>query len=225
MKLTEIRSIISQVIAEAKEKGGLPKSGGKLVHLKKELASLKQMQESVSQLTMNEANSQPLVAEYNHMQKYVNELEKIKMASAKLSEMLGNQISEVEGKISAETQKIKEMMGLVEPAAKKVEGKKAPKKEDKKEDKKEEPKKKTKIEKDDEKSLKEDAFYAGESTGDTYVGKKVMFKIDGIEYEGIIKSIEGGDKNQTMNYLVKFNDGNKERIRSINSRYLYNTSK
>jgi cell fate (sporulation/competence/biofilm development) regulator YmcA (YheA/YmcA/DUF963 family) len=141
MNLKEIKSVISQVVAEAKE-AGLPKSGGKLVHLKKELASLKQMQESVSQLTMNEANSQPLVAEYNHMQKYVNELEKIKMASAKLSEMLGNQISEVEGKISAETQKIKEMMGLVEPAAKKVEGKKAPKKDDKKkESKKEEPKK------------------------------------------------------------------------------------
>ena len=52
-----------------------------------------------------------------------------------------------------------------------------------------------------------------------------MFKIDGVEYEGIIRSIEGEDKNQTMNYLVKFNDGNKERIRSINSRYLYNTSK
>lgn len=140
MNLKEIKSVISQVIAEAKE-AGLPKSGGKLVHLKKELASLKQMQESVSQLTMNEANSQPLVAEYNHMQKYVNELEKIKMASAKLSEILGNQIGEVEGKISAETQKIKEMMGLIEPAAKKVEGKKSPKKDDKKEDKKEEPKK------------------------------------------------------------------------------------
>jgi chromosome segregation ATPase len=126
MKVNEIKNIINQVIAEAKEKKeALPKSGGKLVHLKKELASLKQMQESVSQLTMNEASAQPVVAEYAHMQKYVNELEKIKMASAKLSEMLGNQIGEVENKISAETQKIKEMMGLVEPVeekkAKKVE--------------------------------------------------------------------------------------------------------
>jgi hypothetical protein len=76
------------------------------------------------------------------MQKYVNELEKIKMASAKLSEMLGNQIGEVENKISAETQKIKEMMGLVEPVeekkAKKVE--KTEKAEPKKAEKKEEPK-------------------------------------------------------------------------------------
>lgn len=126
MKVNEIKNIINQVIAEAKEKKeALPKSGGKLVHLKKELASLKQMQESVSQLTMNEASAQPVVAEYAHMQKYVNELEKIKMASAKLSEMLGNQIGEVENKITTETQKIKEMMGLVEPVeekkAKKVE--------------------------------------------------------------------------------------------------------
>jgi hypothetical protein len=143
MKVNEIKNIINQVIAEAKEKKeALPKSGGKLVHLKKELASLKQMQESVSQLTMNEANAQPVVAEYAHMQKYVNELEKIKMASAKLSEMLGNQIGEVENKIQAETQKIKEMMGLVEPVeekkAKKVE--KTEKAEPKKAEKKEEPK-------------------------------------------------------------------------------------
>jgi len=132
MKLSEIKLVISQVIAEAKE-SGLPKSGGKLVHLKKELASLKQMQESVSQLTMNEANSSPLVAEYAHMQKYVNELEKIKAASAKLSEMLGGQITEVEGKISSETEKIKEMMGLIEKAPKAP--KKAPKKDEDQEEK------------------------------------------------------------------------------------------
>jgi hypothetical protein len=137
MKLSEIKSVISQVLAEAKE-AGLPKSGNKLVELKKELASLKKMQESVSQLSLNENDSDTLVAEYIHMQKYVNEYNKIKDSSAKLSEMLGNQISEVENKISAETQKINEMMGLIEPAAKKVEGKKAPKKDDKK---KEEPKK------------------------------------------------------------------------------------
>jgi hypothetical protein len=151
MKLNEIKSVISQVLAEAKE-AGLPKSGNKLVELKKELASLKKMQESVSQLSLNENDSDTLVAEYIHMQKYVNEYNKIKDSSAKLSEMLGNQISEVENKISAETQKIKEMMGLVEPAAKKVEGKKAPKKDDKK---KEEPKKVEKKEEIKEGTLNE----------------------------------------------------------------------
>jgi hypothetical protein len=145
MKLSEIKSVISQVLAEAKE-AGLPKSGGKLVHLKKELAGLKKMQESVSQLSLNENDNDALVAEYIHMQKYVNEYNKIKDSSAKLSEMLGNQISEVENKITAETQKIKEMMGLLEPAPKKEvktksakgKSKEEPKKEDKEDSKKEE---------------------------------------------------------------------------------------
>ena len=75
------------------------------------------------------------------MQKFVTELEKIKAAHAKLSEMLDSQISEVEGKVASETEKVKEMMGLIEkakkPAAKK-DDKKAAKKDDKKEEPKEE---------------------------------------------------------------------------------------
>jgi flagellar biosynthesis chaperone FliJ len=122
------------------EKGGLPKSGGKLVHLKKELASLKNMRESLGQLQIAEGGEQSFVAEYAHMQKFVNELEKIKSAHAKLAEMLDNQISEVEGKVSSETEKVKEMMGLIEkaPKAAKKDDKKAPAKKD---DKKAEPKK------------------------------------------------------------------------------------
>jgi flagellar biosynthesis chaperone FliJ len=143
MNITEVRNVIRQVVAEAMEKGGLPKSGGKLVHLKKELAGLKKMKESLGSYTINEGGDGQFVAEYAHMQKFVTELEKIKAAHAKLSEMLDNQISEVEGKVSSETEKVKEMMGLIEkakkPAAKK-DDKKAAKKDDKKEDKKEEPK-------------------------------------------------------------------------------------
>jgi hypothetical protein len=143
MNITEVRSVIRQVIAEAMEKGGLPKSGGKLVHLKKEMEGLKKMKESLGQLQIAEGGDQQFVAEYAHMQKFVNELEKIKAAHAKLSEMLDSQINEVDSKIKSETEKIKEMMGLIEkakkPAAKKDE-KKADKKDDKKEDKKEEPK-------------------------------------------------------------------------------------
>jgi hypothetical protein len=59
------------------------------------------------------------------MQKFVTELEKIKMAHAKLSEMLDNQISEVEGKVSSETEKVKEIMGLIEKAKKEPKEKKA----------------------------------------------------------------------------------------------------
>jgi len=143
MNITEVRNVIKLAIAEAMEKGGLPKSGGKLVHLKKEMEGLKKMKESLGQLQIAEGGDQQFVAEYAHMQKFVNELEKIKAAHAKLSEMLDSQINEVDSKIKSETEKIKEMMGLIEkakkPAAKKDE-KKADKKDDKKEDKKEEPK-------------------------------------------------------------------------------------
>jgi flagellar biosynthesis chaperone FliJ len=140
MNITEVRNIVKLAIAEAMEKSGLPKSGGKLVHLKKELAGLKNMKESLGQLQIAEGGEQQFVAEYAHMQKFVTELEKIKAAHAKLAEMLDKQISEVEGKVTSETQKIKEMVGLIEkaPKAPKKDAKKAPAKKD---DKKAEPKK------------------------------------------------------------------------------------
>ena len=118
MNITEVRNVIRQVIAEAKAEGKLPRSEGKLVHLKKELQSLKGMRESLGQYQIAEGgDSTPgFVAEYAHMQKFVNELEKIKEAHSKLAEMLDNQISQVEGKVSSETQKVKEMMGLIEKA-------------------------------------------------------------------------------------------------------------
>jgi flagellar biosynthesis chaperone FliJ len=117
MNITEVRNVIRQVIAEAMEKGTMPeKSGGKLVHLKKELAGLKKMKESLGEYTINEGGDGSFVAEYAHMQKFVNELDKIKGLHAKLAEMLDNQISEVEGRVSSETQKVKEMMGLIEKA-------------------------------------------------------------------------------------------------------------
>jgi hypothetical protein len=131
MKLSEVREVIRQAIAEAKEEkgNGLPKSGGKLVHLKKELDGLKKMKESLGSLQIAEGSEQQFVAEYAHMQKFVTELEKIKMAHAKLAEMLDKQISEVETKVSSETEKVKEMMGLIEkaPKAKKANKKDAPK--------------------------------------------------------------------------------------------------
>ena len=125
MNITEVRNAVRLAIAEAMEKGGLPKSGGKLVHLKKELAGLKKMKESLGSYTINEGGDGQFVAEYAHMQKFVTELEKIKMAHAKLSEMLDNQISEVEGKVSSETEKVKEIMGLIEKAKKEPKEKKA----------------------------------------------------------------------------------------------------
>lgn len=151
MKLSEVREVIRQVIAEAKAEGGLPKSGGKLVHLKKEMEGLKKMKESLGQLQIAEGSEQQFVAEYAHMQKFVNELEKIKAAHAKLSEMLDNQITEVDGKIKSETEKVKEMMGLIEKAKKEPKEKKATKKADKKDAKKEEPKEEKEAPKADDK--------------------------------------------------------------------------
>ena len=143
MNITEVRSIIRQVIAEAmedkKKKIELPRSSGKLVELKKEMEGLKRMKDSLGQLQISESSDQQFVAEYAHMQKFENEFNKLKEAHARLSEMLDSQISNVDERIKNETDKIKEMMGLIEKA-KKPAGKKADKKDDKKEDKKEEPK-------------------------------------------------------------------------------------
>ena len=144
MKLTEIKSIISQVIAEAmEEKKALKSKGTNLVEYKKELGDLKKMKESLNQYSMNEGSGEEMVVEYAYMQKYVNELNKIKEAYSKLAEMLDNKITEVEGKVSSETQKVKEMIGLapktevkVKPKASKKEEKKLAKKDDKKEEKK-----------------------------------------------------------------------------------------
>jgi hypothetical protein len=142
MNITEVRDIIRQVIAEAKEEksNGGKKSTGKLVDLKKEMEGLKKMKESLGSFQIAEGGDQSFVAEYAHMQKFVTEYTKLKEAHAKLSEMLNNQISEVEGKLVTETEKIKEMMGLIEKAKKEPKAKKADKKDAPKADKKEEPK-------------------------------------------------------------------------------------
>ena len=152
MNINEVRSIIRQTIAEAMEdqKNGLPRSGGKLVELKKEMDGLKKMKESLGQYQIAEGSDQQFVAEYAHMQKFVTEYSKIKEAHARLSEMLDKQIGEVDEKIKTETQKVKEMMGLIEKAKKPV-GKKADKKDDKKDDKKEDKKEEPKEEKPVEK--------------------------------------------------------------------------
>jgi hypothetical protein len=145
MKLSEVREVIRQVIAEAKEEkaNGGKKTTGKLVDLKKEMEGLKKMKESLGSFQIAEGGEQSFVAEYAHMQKFVNEYDKLKMAHAKLSEMLDSQITEVDGKIKSETEKVKEMMGLIEKAKKEPKApktKKDAKKADKKDDKKEEPK-------------------------------------------------------------------------------------
>jgi hypothetical protein len=147
MKLTEIKSIISQVIAEAlEEKKALKSKGTNLIEYKKELADLNKMKEALSQYSINEGNNEEMVVEYAYMQKYVNELNKIKESYSRLSEMINSKITEVEGKVSSEKQKVKEMIGLVPKTEVKAKPSKSekPAKEDKEVDKKDkEVKKKT----------------------------------------------------------------------------------
>ena len=215
MNITEVRNVIKQAIAEAMEKGGLPKSGGKLVHLKKELASLKNMRESLGQLQIAEGGEQSFVAEYAHMQKFVNELEKIKTAHAKLAEMLDNQISEVEGKVSSETEKVKEMMGLIEkaPKAPKKDAKKADKKEEpKKDEKKEEPKAKADDSKKKSKELNEAAFSSNDvsailkaARAAVEAGKEVT--VDGVKIGKVVPGLgrfipaDGSQSLRIMDYV------------------------
>jgi hypothetical protein len=153
MNITEVRDIIRQVIAEAKEEksNGGKKSTGKLVDLKKEMEGLKKMKESLGSFQIAEGGDQSFVAEYAHMQKYVNEYDKLKMAHAKLSEMLDGQITEVDGKIKSETEKVKEMMGLIEKAKKEPKAKKADKKDAPKAEKEEPKEEKEALKKADDK--------------------------------------------------------------------------
>jgi hypothetical protein len=200
MKLSEVREVIRQVIAEAKAEGGLPKSGGKLVHLKKEMEGLKKMKESLGQLQIAEGGDQQFVAEFAHMQKFVNELEKIKAAHAKLSEMLDNQINEVDGKIKSETEKVKEMMGLIEKAPKAPKAKKDAKKADKKEDKKEEPKAEEK---------KEDKELSEGNKGDITVIVDYNTDADDIKYvsnilkkAGIVGKVKAGIDSEEVKITI-----------------------
>ena len=219
MNITEVRNIVKLAIAEAMEKSGLPKSGGKLVHLKKELAGLKNMKESLGQLQIAEGGEQQFVAEYAHMQKFVTELEKIKAAHAKLSEMLDKQISEVETKVSSETEKIKEMVGLIEKAPKKAAKKDDKKVPAKKDDKKAEPKKAEKKEepkaddsKKKSKELKEAAFSSTDvnailkaARAAVEAGKEVT--VDGIKIGKVVSGLgrfipaDGSQSLKIMDYV------------------------
>ena len=119
MNINEVKSLIHQMLIEAKKKkeetkkSETKKSSGKLMDLKNELKSLKAMKESLAQTSINETIDTQSLTEFSHLQKLVAELEHIREASNNLSVALDEHINEVEGKISEETQKIKEMMGLI----------------------------------------------------------------------------------------------------------------
>jgi hypothetical protein len=139
----QIRAFVRQLIAEAKAKKAdkktdkkpakkaekaekkddkkepkLPKSSGKLMDLKKEVAYLKEMSAQLQATGITEGDEQVTEVEFANLQKFVNELSKVKMAGAELKKKLDEEITATEEKIKAEKDKIKEMIGLIseEPA-------------------------------------------------------------------------------------------------------------
>ena len=137
----QIRAFVRELISEAKkdkaEKKGdkksakkaekkLPKSSGKLMDLKKEMAYLKEMSAQIQATGLTEGDEQVTEVEFSNLQKFVSELSKVKMAGADLKKKLDEEIMSIEEKMKAEKAKIKEMIGLIseEPAMDKKENKK-----------------------------------------------------------------------------------------------------
>ena len=128
-----VRSLINEA-KEAKDKepkkkeAGLPKSSGKLVDLKKELAALKQYKDELMVAKFAEKTAETEV-EFADLAKFAKELDALKAKGVKLEQDIDTKITELEAKISDAKNKIKEMMGLT-PAAgqeKMVDEKKKPK--------------------------------------------------------------------------------------------------
>jgi len=101
---------------EAEEKA--PKSSGKLVDLKKELAALKQYKDELMVAKFAEKTAETEV-EFANLAKFAKELDKLKAGGVALEASIDEQIKTLEDKISAEKDKIKEMMGLVPEAGQK----------------------------------------------------------------------------------------------------------
>jgi len=126
----QIRAFVRQLISEAKAKKTdkkddkkaekkadkkepkTVKSSGKLMDLKKEVAYLKEMASQLHATGLTEAEEVTEV-EFANLQKFVNELSKVKAASADLKKKLDEEITATEAKIKDEKAKIKEMIGLV----------------------------------------------------------------------------------------------------------------
>ena len=122
-----LRMFVRSIIAEAKEnkdkepskkEAGLPKSSGKLVDLKKELAALKQYKDELSAAKFAEKTASTEV-EFADLAKFAKELDALKAKGVALEQQVDNKIAELETRISDEKNKIKEMMGLVPEGGKK----------------------------------------------------------------------------------------------------------
>jgi len=118
MKITKelavklILEAVQKEKAKKKEKTEkLPKSSGKLIDLKKNLAALEQMKIEISTAKFAEKTATTEV-EFADLARFAKELDLIKSKGVALEQKLDNQISLLRNKITSETSKIKELMGL-----------------------------------------------------------------------------------------------------------------
>ena len=117
MNQSAIRLFVRSLITEAKEEKAakLPKSSGKLMDLKKELAALEQMKEEIQMAKFAEKTAETEV-EFANLSKFAKELDKIKAGGVALEASIDAKIEEIKGKIDAQKSKIKEMIGMTQPA-------------------------------------------------------------------------------------------------------------
>lgn len=122
-----LRMFVRGILAEAKEENKdkepkktikkeadnkAPKSSGKLVDLKKELAALKQYKDELMAAKFAEKTTSTEV-EFSDLAKFAKELDALKAKGVALEKQVDDKIAELETRISDEKTKIKEMMGLV----------------------------------------------------------------------------------------------------------------
>jgi len=117
-----LRLFVRSIIAEAKDKKAepkksvkteekAPKSSGKLVDLKKELAALEQYKDELMAAKFAEKTASTEV-EFADLAKFAKELDALKEKGIKLEQDIDARIEELKTKISDAKNKIKEMMGL-----------------------------------------------------------------------------------------------------------------
>ena len=117
-----LRMFVRSIIAEAKDKKAepkksvkteekAPKSSGKLVDLKKELAALEQYKDELMAAKFAEKTASTEV-EFADLAKFAKELDALKEKGIKLEQDIDARIEELKTKISDAKNKIKEMMGL-----------------------------------------------------------------------------------------------------------------
>ena len=124
MNNSALRLFVRSIISEAKEKKAdkepkksvkkeekLPKSSGKLMDLKKELAALEDYRDEIQVAKFAEKTASTEV-EFADLAKFAKELDAIKERGVALENEIEAKIAEIKEKISSEKNKIKEMIGL-----------------------------------------------------------------------------------------------------------------